>query len=66
MHDEAIIINKRTQCSVCDNKTLITIMNILEKQITGLSSKEKRISHFKLNILVILITFTTLQYLLLQ
>jgi len=42
MHDEDIIINKRTQCSVCDNKALIEIMNIPKLPITGLFSKEKQ------------------------
>ncbi|MBI5195197.1 MAG: methyltransferase domain-containing protein [Nitrospirae bacterium] len=40
------VINKRTQCSVCDNRELIEIMNMPELPITGLFSKEKQKDSF--------------------
>lgn len=42
MIQKHIIINKRTQCSVCNNKKLMELMNMPELPITGLFSKEKQ------------------------
>ena len=44
-YDENVILSKRTQCSVCDSRDLIEIMNMPSLPITGLFSPKKEPFH---------------------